>query len=230
MHIGKNNPNFDYQMNNVTLEVTKEEKDLGVYVTPDWKSSTHVSKVAAKANSVVGRIKRTFSYMDCDMFNALYPSLVRSQMEHAVQAWSPHYRKDIEKLEKVQRRATKMIPEIKDKSYEERLQILKLPLLEHRRFRGDLIEVFKIMHGFENIERSKFFKLAREVSPHDTRGHPFKIHPPRTGSITRRKFFDVRVIEKWNSLPEDVVCSNNVNIFKNRLDAYTKRRGNFYEL
>ena len=62
------------------------------------------------------------------------------------------------------------------------------------------------------------------------RGHPFKIHPPRTGSITRRKFFDVRVIEKWNSLPEDVVCSDNVNIFKNRLDAYTERRGTFYEL
>ena len=182
MHFGTNNPGYEYYMNNVTLDVTTEEKDLGVFVTPDMKSATHVSKVAAKANSVVGRIKRTFSYMDCDMFKSLYPSLVRSQMEHAVQAWSPHYRKDINKLEKVQRRATKIIPEIKNKPYCERLRILGLPLLEHRRIRGDLIEVFKIMHGLENIDRSQFFILNREVSPYDTRGHPFKIHPPRTKS------------------------------------------------
>ena len=213
----------------VTLEVTTEEKDLGVFVTPDMKSSTHTSKVAAKANSVVGRIKRTFSFMDCDMFNALYPSLVRSQMEHAVQAWSPHYRRDIDKLEKVQRRATKIIPAIKDKPYEERLKILGLPLLEHRRIRGDLIEVFKIMHGMENISMSQFFKLAREVNPHDTRGHPFKIQTPTTNSVTRRKFFDIRIIDKWNSLPEPVVCSTSINMFKNRFDAYTKRRGTFYE-
>ena len=86
------------------------------------------------------------------------------------------------------------------------------------------------MHGFENVERSQFFKLESEVNPHATRGHKLKIHTPRTGSVTRRKFFDIRVIDKWNSLPESVVCSENVNMFKNKLDAYTKRRGTFYEL
>jgi len=115
MHIGRSNPGYEYQLNQATLEVTNVEKDLGVYVTPDWKSATHVAKAAAKANSMVGWISRTFNYMDCEMFKCLYPSLVRSHMEYCVQAWSPHYVKDIDLLEKVQRRATKIVPELHDK-------------------------------------------------------------------------------------------------------------------
>lgn len=109
--------------------------------------------MAAKANSIVGRIRHTFTYMDCEMFMSLYPSLVRSQMEYSVQAWSPHYRRDIIKLEKVQRRATKIVPELRNLPYEERLKTLGLTTLEERRHRGDLIEVFKITHGFENVSR-----------------------------------------------------------------------------
>ena len=64
MHIGKKQQNYEYQLNNKVLEVTTVEKDLGIHVTPNMKVATHVSKVAAKANSMVGRIKHTFSYMD----------------------------------------------------------------------------------------------------------------------------------------------------------------------
>ena len=228
MHIGRSNPGYEYQMNDTTLEVTVEEKDLGVYVTPDWKCAAHVGKAAAKANSMVGWIGKTFSYMDCEMFRCMYPGLVRSHMEYAVQAWSPQYRKDIEVLEKVQRRATKLIPEIKDKPYEERLKIIGLTTLEDRRIRGDLIEVFKIMHGFENLERKKFFKLSSEVDSRDTRGHKYKIWTPRRKSLTRRQFFDIRVINNWNSLPPWVVESGSVLNFKVNLDVHIKRRGNFH--
>ena len=86
MHIGRSNPGYEYQLNNTTLEVTMEEKDLGIYVTPDWKSTTHVAKAAAKANSMVGWINKTFTHMDCVMFKFLYPGLVRSHMEYSVQA------------------------------------------------------------------------------------------------------------------------------------------------
>ena len=147
-------------MNDVALERTTEEKDLGVYVTPDLKTSVHVAKVAAKANSVVGQIKKTFTYMDKEMFLELYLHLVRPLMEYAVQVWSPKLLKDVNKLEKVQRRATKLVPEISDLPYETRLQILGLPSLKERRIRGDMIEVFKILNGFENIDSEKFFKRA----------------------------------------------------------------------
>ena len=101
MHVGRSNPKYDYQLNNNTLEETVLEKDLGIYVTPDWKPNAHVAKVAAKANSMIGRINRTFSYMDVDMFKAIYPSMIRSHMEYAVQAWSPQTAREINLLEPV---------------------------------------------------------------------------------------------------------------------------------
>ncbi|CAL4060479.1 unnamed protein product, partial [Meganyctiphanes norvegica] len=73
MHIGKQVDPFVYYINNVPLSVTHEEKDLGIYVTPDWKSATHVAKVAAKANSMVGRIRHTFTYINKEIFKAVYP-------------------------------------------------------------------------------------------------------------------------------------------------------------
>ena len=152
--------------------------------------------------------------MDGEIIKCLYPGLVHSHMKYSVQAWSPHYRKDIEILEKVQRRATKLIPELHEKPYEERLKILNLTTLEDRRIRGDLIEVFKIMHGYENIDRKQFFILSAEVSPHETRGHDMKIWTPPKKTITRRKFFDIRIIDLWNQLPPEVVDSISILSFK----------------
>jgi hypothetical protein len=79
---------------------------------------------------------------------------VRPHLEYSVQAWRPHLKKDIDLLEGVQRRATKMINGFKDKSYEDRLRCLNL---ETRRLRGDLIEVFKMFKGFDNLDPSMFF-------------------------------------------------------------------------
>ena len=167
MHIGRSNPHYDYQINNKTLEETTEEKDLGVIVTPDWKAAAHVAKVAAKANSMVGRINRAFNYMDVDMFKAIYPSMIRSHMEYAAPAWSPHLKKDINLLEQVQRRATRLVLSLRDSTYEHRKSVLGLTSLEDRRIRGDLIEVYKIIHGLEKVQRSKFFILESEI--HDIR-------------------------------------------------------------
>ena len=107
MHISvKNtNPKFEYHLNDIKLEETKLEKDLGIYVTPNWKSSVHVAKVDARANSMLSWIRHNFTYMNKYIFMKVYPSLVRTQMEYAVQAWSPQLKKDLNILEKVQKRA-----------------------------------------------------------------------------------------------------------------------------
>ena len=76
-----------------------------------------------------------------------------------MQAWTLYYKKDIDKLERMQRRATKMIPELRDLSYESRLLQCGLTTLETRRLRGDQIEVFNIMNGYEGTNRTMFFKL-----------------------------------------------------------------------
>ena len=95
---------------------------------------------------------------------------------------------DIDLLVKVQQRATKLVTSIKNEPYETRRNILKLPSLKDRRLRGDLIQVFKIVHGFDNLERSKFFQFFE--SPHETRGHPFKLFPPQLNHTMRQYFFD----------------------------------------
>ena len=148
----------------------------------------------------------------------VYPSLVRTHMEFAVQAWSPQLKKDIEILGKVKKRATKLVPEIRNLSYSQRLKELGLTTLEERRKRGDLIEVFKIMHGFDNLDRSQFFTLVSEVHSHDTTGHNFCIYRKFKNTSMRKEFFDTRIIQDWNNLPKEVVNCKTLSSFKKTLD------------
>ena len=85
--------------------------------------------------------------------------IVRPHLQYCIQAWRPYCKKDIDKLERIQRRATKMISELRDLSYKSRLLRCGLTTLETRRLRGDQIEVFKIVNGYEDVDRNMFFKL-----------------------------------------------------------------------
>ena len=187
-----------------------------------------MAKAAAKANSTLALIRKAFTFMDSNMFLALYKSLVRPHLEYCIQAWSPYLRKDIDTLEKVQRRATKLVPDLRDLPYEHRLLMLDLPTLEARRVRGDMLETYKILHGFENIDPTKFFQLATDHGNIATRGHSFKLQKTRHRTSKRGIFFDARIIDKWNSLAENVVCSPCINTFKIRYDNFERdaqRRG-----
>ena len=217
MHIGHRNPNVTYELNGVELKSTDMEKDLGVFITNDLKPAKHIGMVTSKANRIVGLIKRNFTYMDIEMCKTLYCSLVRPHLEYAVQSWSPYYRKDIEELEKIQRRMTKLVPELKDLPYEERCKRMGLTSLEKRRVRGDLIETFKIIHGYENVDRETFFELARG----STRSNTLKIRKrDHVRTLVRGSSFTVRVVNTWNSLPENVVSAPSISTFKKRLDMY----------
>ena len=121
--------------------MTNVEKDLGIMISDDLKPSNQCSKVVKTANKLVGFIGRTFEHKSEKVILTLYNSLVRPLLEYCIQFWSPYYRKDIDKLERVQRRVTKMIPRLRCKPYEQRLQELNLFSLSKRRMRGDLIEV-----------------------------------------------------------------------------------------
>ena len=99
----------------------------------------------------------------------MYQAIFRLHFEYCLHAWGPYRKKDIDTLEHIQRRATKIIPELRGISFEERLKECGLSTLETRRLRGDQIEVFfKILNGYENIDRNMFFSL-KKVSR--TRGH-----------------------------------------------------------
>ena len=166
--------------------------------------------------NVLRTIERHFPKIDEPTLFILYKSYVRPHLEYSIQAWSPHFRKDIDCLKQVQRRATKLIGGFKNLTYEDRLRRLKLKTLDKRRLRGDLIEVFKIMTEREKVDKQQFFDLS--TSTYNLRGHQYKISVMRNRTVTRSTFFSQRVVGCWNKLPENVVTATSINMFKNRLD------------
>jgi hypothetical protein len=110
MRLGKSITNKkEYSLGDTTLETSKDEKDIGVIIDDELKFSKHMSEKINKANKVMGIIRRTFIYLNEEMFKCLYKSLVRPIIEYANQVWCPYHRKDIDAIERVQRRATKPI-------------------------------------------------------------------------------------------------------------------------
>ena len=103
---------------------------------------------ASKGNQILGLIRRTITYKEKQVIVPLYKAIVRPHLEYCIQAWRPYHKNDIDKLETIQRRATKMIPELRDISYESRLLQCSLTTLETKRLRGDQTELSKIVNGY----------------------------------------------------------------------------------
>ncbi|CAM4653692.1 unnamed protein product [Lepidochelys kempii] len=140
MHIGKNNPNQTYNTMGSNLATTNQERDLGVIVDSSLNTSMQCA-VVKKANRMLGIIKKGIENKMENILLPLYKSMVCPHLEYCIQMWSPHLKKDIVALEKVQRRATKMISGLERVPYEERLKRLGLFSLEKRRLRGDMMEI-----------------------------------------------------------------------------------------
>ena len=221
MHIG-HDIETEYYMttkdSRTKLIETKEEKDLGLTITNNLKPGLQCNRAAARAMCTLGIIKRHFKLLDKQDFLLLYKTYVRPQLEYCIQVWSPYLERDITCLENVQRRATKLVHEIRALSYEDRLKILGLTTLKRRRERGDLIETFKLLTGKEKIEYDQFFQLSETA--HGLRGHSLKLFVKRSRLEIRRQFFSNRVVKGWNLLPQSVVEAPSTNAFKNRLDKY----------
>ena len=168
-------------------EVT-EEKDLGVWCTSDLKPSLHCRKAAVKASQALGLIRRTFKINSAEMFLFLYKMYVRPLLEYYVQSWSPYLARDINILEKVQRRATKHVYGLNSLPYEGCLEKLQLYSLFCRRQRGDMIETYKILNNYYNIEPSLFFTLNGSST---TGGHTLKLFKERSRLLVRHNFFQI---------------------------------------
>ena len=217
LHLGRANKAYQYTMRVSPMIDSTLERDLGVHIDPELKFRQQASAAVSKATQVLAVIRRSFALLDSFTLPLLYKALVRPHLEFGNLVWGPFNRADEKLVERVQRRATRMVSDIRHLCYEERLRSLTLPSLYYRRKRGDMIYLYQIFSGGIDVNPDTFFI---RVSDGITRGHPFKVLKPRATCRVRRSVLSVRAVNDWNSLPAEVVCSTSLNSFKSSLDAH----------
>ena len=225
MHIGKPPGSHTYTMHaagkKIPLADVEEEKDLGVVIDSQLEFRKHVATTVSKAKKLAYLVTRNFKHLDSKSFCTLYKAFVRPVVEYASPVWSPQHRQEIERLESIQRQMTKRVRAVRKLPYTERLRELGLPTLQYRRERADMVQVYKVMHGIDDIDPRALFTLDTSAK---TRGHTKKITKEHCKTTKRQSTFKFRVVNNWNSLPEEVVSAKSLNVFKSGLNEAWKHR------
>ncbi|PKU44394.1 hypothetical protein llap_5337 [Limosa lapponica baueri] len=177
--------------------------------------SQQCALTAPKANCILDCTKRSVASRSRELTLPLYSALVRPHLEYCFQLWGPQHRRDMDRLEWVQRRTTNMIRGLEHLSYEDRLREMGLFSLENRRVQGDLLAAFQYLKGAYRRDGEGLF--IRGCSDR-MRGNGFKLKEGRFRLDIRKKFFTVRMVRHWNRLPREVVDVPSLELFKARLD------------
>jgi hypothetical protein len=221
MHVGANNPGYEYQMRGTTISTTNEERDIGVMVTPTLKPSVQCSRAAGRASAVLNQLKRNLNYRDRHTFLMLYKQYVRTHLEFSSPAWSPWLQGDKDTLERVQEKAVKMVAGLKGVTYLERCKELGLETLEERRKEQDLVLVHKYLTEHKEGDMFKRTATVGRVRTRQAAGeHGLMVQYARTD--VRKYSFAVRTIEGWNNLPEELKQAKTSEAFKSGIKKLRK--------
>ena len=216
LHLGSNNPCASYVLLGQTLTPTEQENDLGIVVDGALNFHAQTAAAVAKANKLLGIVRKSFVNLSKDSLPILFKSLILPHLDYANCIWGPMSKGDQRLVEKVQRRATKLVPDLQFKPYSQRLEELGLPSLTYRRLRGDMITIYQILNGSLHVHPG----LLQLSTCSRTRGHHLKLQKPRARTRSRRNYLSVRAVNSWNSLPSHVISAPSINAFKSRLDSH----------
>ena len=191
--------NFIYKLDNVELERVSTEKDVGVSITNSLTWNTHIHSITAKANKLLGLLKRTCPLLnDVSARRSLYLALVKSQLSYATQVWSPDKIALKTQIERVQRRATRWIlkQRVGVMSYRDRLLTLKLLPLTFDRELKDLVFFYKCRKGFTDLN---VYDFVSPVSHGRTRlSNPYNLKTPVCKTSTFQASYFNRIVKLWN--------------------------------
>ena len=212
--IGHNNIHFPYQINDSVVPTSESCRDLGVYISKNLSFSEHYNVVTRSAHYRRRQMYQSFSCKDVKFQIFLFCTYVRPIVEHNSVIWSPHYICDIDKIESVQRKFTKYLPGMFRLSYPQRLAHLQMESLEVRRWKADLVFLYKIVNQLVDLDFEDIFELA----PRQLRGHELRIRVQYSRLNSRKYFFSNRVVPVWNELDNNLVTCGSLGMFKKGLD------------
>ena len=226
MHLGRKNITSTYTMNGyapagTVLQQTEEEKDVGVLISNSLKPAAQCRAAARKAHQLVGQAARAFSYRDKNNWIRIYKTYIRPHLEYVVQVWSPWHQKDIDALEDIQKRVLRMTSGLSSTLYHEQLKELGMMSLFERRKRGDMIQVWKILHNHDDVDETIWFTRKRSDGVRTRLADcPFNLDLNTYNREIRQNFFSVRTVNVWNSLPDHIKEAKTLLAFKSLYDRH----------
>ena len=210
LRIGKKRLDFVYQMDGKEIETVDSICDIGVNIQSNLRFTNHCNSLVRKAHFVMRNLFNTFKCHDIKFYVSLYCTYVRPILESSSPIWSPFLKSNIDSIESVQRYFTRRLPGLRDLSYFERLDIVKLETLESRRIKADLFMLYKMTNNctIVNIPDSYRYSLS-------TRGNSKNLYRFYSKTDTRKHFWVNRVVPKWNDLSDCQVNARDYVNFKN---------------
>ena len=206
-----------YYMDSTPIPVRDTAVDLGITLDSSLKFHQHIANIVNKAGGVMQNILKATINRDATFMVPLFTTHVRPLLEYSSALWNLGYIGDIKLLESVQRRWTKNIRGLENLSYSERLKLLNLFSIQGRLLRHDIVKYWQIFHNRCAISPTDLFDSPLNPS---TRGHQYKIAHVRTQLDLRKRFFSVRGIHVWNSLPDSLVSLQCPSSFKTALAKF----------
>jgi len=211
---------LSYILHSEEMKILHRERDLGIIMDETLSYKAHIETVVNKAMRTYGWLSRNLTTRDRQVVVKVYKTLIRPTLEYASSVWSPSRVGMNDRLEKVQKKITKLVARNAG-SYSDRLRTLKLPSLRWRRNYLDLLKVFQVVHGDQKF-RKQLFTLSAEITDSNLRRHRLAIYKNKVHTDLLKHHFTNRMVDQWNALPEELLDIPGVKfkLFKTKLKVH----------